>query len=272
LSKKYVVLSLLLVFILTAGLSMAQSPENNTSKVTENNAAPAIEETLAANSGNNSEINGTSATNASTPTSAQNNASEAAKAALEIAKMKGIWSISGIEQEQITMALKQDGGDIFGEAKYEPDGAEPWNAIAIGTISEDNVALVVTALKGKELVSARLNGIYANETISGKFFEVRNGSVSNRGDFSATLVNPEISEYTPAKVTEKATIQPEAKGTTQTTVAGASTTAATENQTAASQTVNVGGRQKPVDVHMYAEKMGVGGDLSGVPPLMGGLL
>ena len=115
-SKKCAVLSLLIVFILMAGLSMAQNPGNNTSKIVENKPSHASAEKPTANPGNSS----SNVANASAPVVPKNNASETAKAASEIANMKGIWSITGIEQEQITMAIQQDGGDLFGQAKYEP--------------------------------------------------------------------------------------------------------------------------------------------------------
>ena len=247
---------------------MAQNPGNNTSKVVENKTAPVSAEKPTANPGNSS----SNVANASAPAVPQNNASETAKAASEIAKMNGIWSITGIKAEQITMALQQDGGDLFGQAKYEPDGGVAWNAVAIGSVSGDNVDLVVTALKGNGQVSTWMNGTYANESFSGKFFEVSKGNISLRGDFSATLVNPEISEYVPATATAPAVTQP--KTTTQETpnasVTSTSTPVAAVNKTATQQPVTVGGRLKPVDVHEYAEKIGPGGDLSGVPPGMGG--
>ena len=201
-SKKCAVLSLLIVFILIAGLSMAQNPGNNTSKIVENKPSHASAEKPTANSGNNS----SNVANASAPV-VPKNVSETAKAASEIATMKGIWSITGIKEEQITMALQQDGGDLFGQAKYEPQAGAAWNAVATGSVNGDNVALVITYPEGKEQVSERLNGTFADDAFSGKFFEVSKGNISLRGDFSATLVNPEITDYTPATVTAPAVTQ-----------------------------------------------------------------
>ena len=120
------------------------------------------------------------------------------------------------------------------------------------------MALVITALEGKEQVSAWLNGTYADDTLNGKFYEVSNGNISNRGDFTATLVNPEISEYTPATVTEPVSYDPKNQGTTQTLVTSTptkQTTVVAGNQASTTlQPVAVGGRKKPVDVHQYADK------------------
>jgi hypothetical protein len=266
LSKKCAVLSLLIVFILIAGLSMAQNPGNNTSKIVENKPSHASAEKPTANPGNNS----SNVANASAPV-VPKNVSETAKAASEIANMKGIWSITGIDPEQITMAIQQDGGDLFGQAKYEPDGGVAWNGVAIGSVSGDNVNLVVTALNGNDQVSTWMNGTYDNDAFSGKFFEVSKGNISLRGDFSATLVNPEISEYVPASVTAPAVTQPKTttQGTPNESVTSAQTPVAAVNNTPTQKPATVGGRQKPVNVEEYADKIGPGGDLSGVPPGMG---
>jgi hypothetical protein len=55
--------------------------------------------------------------------------------------LKYIWSISGIEKDQITMALNQDGNDLFGLAKYDPENGEPWNGVVAGFISGNQVHL-----------------------------------------------------------------------------------------------------------------------------------
>jgi hypothetical protein len=251
-----------------AGLSLALSPGNNTSKIVENKAAPVSAEKSMANPVNNS----SKVANVSVSAVPKTNASETAKAASEIAKMKGIWSIVGIKQEQITMALQEDGRDLFGQAKYEPQEGAAWNAVVIGSVSGDTVTLVVTSLEGNEQVSTLLNGTFTNDAFSGKFFEVSKGIISSRGEFSATLVNPEITDYAPATVTAPAMNQPKTQGIAQTAVSNTSTTpasAATVNQTATQQPVTVGGRQKPVNVEEYKDKIGMGGDLSGVPPGMG---
>lgn len=265
-TKKCAVLSLLFVFILMAGLSMAQNPGNNTGKMVENKNASVSAEKPTANPGNSS----SNVANASAPAVLKNNASETAKASTEIAKMNGIWSVTGIKAEQITMALQQDGGDLFGQAKYEPQEGEAWNAVATGSINGDSVALVITYPEGKEQVSERLNGTFADDAFSGKFFEVSKGIISLRGDFSATLVNPEITDYTPATVTAPTVTQSTtASGTAGVSETGTTTQVAAENTTPTQKPATVGGRKKPVDIHEWVDKIGPGGDLSGVPPGMG---
>ena len=285
-NKKYVILSLLLVITLTAVLPMAamsmdmnmpmnmpmskptSTPHNtpgfitaamseslNKSKAMEKKTEPVSTGMQTTQSGNN---RAPAADNGVTENVSDSTISETAKAASEIAKMKGIWSLTEIKQKQIMVALQQDGEDLFGQAKDEPEGGVARNAVVIGSVSGDNVALVITALEGKEQVSAWLNGTYADDTLNGKFFEVSNGKISNRGDFTATLVNPEISEYTPATVTEPVSSDPKNQGTTQTLVTSTptkQTTVVAGNQASTTlQPVAVGGRKKPVDVHQYADK------------------
>lgn len=113
-----------------------------------------------------------------------------------------IWSITGIENDQVIMAMNQEGNDLFGQAKYEPENADSWNGEVAGLVSGNQVYLVITALKGTEQVSTLLEGIFAADSISGKFFQTSGGSISNRGEFNAMYINPELSSYTPAKVKE----------------------------------------------------------------------
>ena len=230
-SKKYVIRSLPLVITLIALLPMAamsmdmnmpmdmpmskppSTPHNtpgfittamseslNKSKAMEKKTAPVNiwKQTIQSSDNNARAADSSVIEKSSSSTLPNGNTSETAKAASEIAKMEGIWSLTGIKQDQVTIALQQEGEDLFGQAKYESNGGVAWNAVAIGSVSGDNVALVITVIDGKEQVSAWLNRTYADDTLNGKFFEVSNGKVSNRGDFTATLVNPEISGERPA--------------------------------------------------------------------------
>lgn len=113
-----------------------------------------------------------------------------------------IWSITGIENDPVIMALNQEGNDLFGHAKYEPEGGEPWNGVVAGLVSGDQVHLVITALKGTDQVSTLLEGVFAADSISGRFFQTGGDNISSRGEFNAMWINPDLSSYTPAKVKE----------------------------------------------------------------------
>jgi hypothetical protein len=158
-------------------ITTAMSESLNKSKAMEKKTVPvSIGKETIQSSNNGATAADNSATEKSSASTVPNSdTSETAKAASEISKMKGIWSLTGIKQDQITLALQQDGKDLFGQAKYEPKEGVAWNAVAIGSVSVDNVALVITVLDGKEQVSAWLNRNYADDTLNGKFFEVRSG-------------------------------------------------------------------------------------------------
>jgi len=129
------------------------------------------------------------------------------------------------------MALNQQGNDLIGQAKYEPQNGEPWNGEVTGYVSGNQVHLAITtALEGNKQASSSLDGAVMDYTINGKYFISSKGKMIYRGDFSAALVNPKISDYTPAAVTQ----QPVTMGWT-----------------------------KLLEVYNYADKIGPGGDLSG---------
>ncbi len=117
-----------------------------------------------------------------------------------------IWSVTGIEPDQVTMMLNQDGSDLYGQAKYEPDSGQAWNAVVIGFVEEDRVYLVLTALKDTVQFSSRLKGTYdaASGSIKGDILQVSNGNISLRSDFAAMWINPDISSYTSARAEPRA--------------------------------------------------------------------
>ncbi len=232
LSKICVTILILLVFPFTASLSLS---------VEENLIAPAA-------------MSITSPTNA---TSTANITNTNATTALNLIY---IWSITGIEKDQITMALNQDGNDLFGQAKYEPDGGEPWNGEVGGLISGKHVYLVITALKGDKQVSTMMEGTIADDAISGRFFQSSEGQISGRGEFNAISINPDLSGYTPVKITEPKMEMP----TSATDVTAPADTGQVSQQAASK-------KSKYHDVHEDADRILTGvGDISQIPIGMGG--
>jgi hypothetical protein len=242
LNKKYLILYLLLIFLVSAAQSLAQNA-NNTS--------------VAANNSSTTEVLAAANETAPSNGTAQENGNESSTQA---ADLKYVWSVTGIESEKITMVLNQDGKDLFGQAKYEPDSGKKWNAEVVGSIEENDVELTLSAQKDKEMVTTKMTGIFddTNQTISGSFSQVSQGKIVNKGNFSAMWISPDTSSYKSAVIEEinPATSVPAAVNTTATNVTG--------------QTIDASKKSRFTDVHEYAEKMGVGGDLSGVPIGMGG--
>jgi hypothetical protein len=117
-----------------------------------------------------------------------------------------IWSVTGIESGQVVMVLNQDGSDLYGQAKYETDSVQAWNAVVIGFVEKGRIYLVMTALKDMVQFSSRLTGTYdaASGSIKGDILQVSNGNISLRSDFAAMWINPDISSYTSARAEPRA--------------------------------------------------------------------
>ena len=99
------------------------------------------------------------------------------------------------------------------------------------------------------------------ERVTGDLVRVTNGEIMERSQFQAMWINPDTSGYTPA-VIEQPKAEPPAPAAVNTTTAAETTTeSTTETQKTASRFV---------DVRQYKDKIGPGGDLSGIPPGMGG--
>jgi len=246
LSMRNPILSLMIATFIVSGMCLAQeaaSPQNGTA------SEPA---TLTNESQNAStEQNATLEENV---TEAQN----ATPQEPPVPVLEFIWSIDGIEPAPgIIMMLEQDGQDLFGAAKYEPEGGQAWNAVVVGSVDGDNVDLAITALNGSEQASSMLTGMltedpFGGKSIAGKFFTLSEGKISSRGEFTATIAYDDISSYEPAKIEET---KPETL---------AQPAAPTENQTA-QQPVQLG-KTKFVDVSSLKDKyMGPSGMISGVP-------
>ncbi|ABK15005.1 MAG: hypothetical protein H5T42_02920 [Methanothrix sp.] len=140
-----------------------------------------------------------------------------------------IWSLSLSSGEQITMALNQSGSELFGSAKYE--GAEPWNGVVVGSVSDSSVDLVLTALMGKSLVPMVLKGSYSEDTITGTYSVYSPTGVVESGKFTAMWINPDTSVYTPAVIPEAAAPAPAAQTNTTETEQTTTTTQPTQLST-----------------------------------------
>jgi hypothetical protein len=123
------------------------------------------------------------------------------------------------------MALNQSGDSIFGRCKFE--GAEPWNGLVAGSLSGKMVNIAVAAMQGKVLVSTQMIGMISGDSIQGSYASYdSNGSLA-KDTFTATKINPDVSSYTPAKITASS---PSAAEQSQ-TVQHVATTIGQESQT-----------------------------------------
>jgi len=242
-----------------------------------------------------------------------------------------IWSFSNIENGPITMVINQEGTDLFGQAKYEPDSGAAWNADVLGTVSGNDVDLTMTAQKDDGMYTTKLSGAYASDTIIGNWTTISGGKKVGSGKFMAMWINPNTASYTAAVVEEAVTATQQTQSSTAASIPNsieitdssfspnsmtveAGTTVTWINHGSADQEVvasngkfdsgniSPGGQYQYafteagtfeyysktnsamtgkiivtdntksyfVDVHEYEDKIGPGGDLSGVPPGMGG--
>lgn len=267
-SLRYMILPLLLA-LLTAGLSLGQ-PAGSTSIADDNSSIEAVVDQSATLSWNestpiNESINESTPINESLSLNETGNVSSAAGNAIAAplkADLNYIWSFSGIEAGLITMALEQNGSVILGRAKYEPDDGMAWNADVLGSVEGDKVELTMSAMKDNALTTTRLSGTFANEAIRGNFTQVRDGKIVANGTFNATWINPDISSYTPAKVEAPAAVTAPAPAEVTST---ADTADAAVNKTTSKMN-----EKKYTDVREFKDKIGMGGDLSGIPPGMSG--
>jgi hypothetical protein len=234
LNKRSMILSLLLVSLFT-GLSLGQ---------TDNNAS--IAQTISTNESTSG--NETAAVNATQATAGPN--------------LNYIWSITGIEVGSITMILNQEGNELYGQAKYEPEVGKAWNADVVGSVTENEVVLTLTAQKDKESITTKMTGIFADDTINGNFTQISGGKKVGSGKFSATWISPDVSSYTRAIIEEPKVETPAPEVVENTAASNASD----------EQTTPTVKKKYFTDVKEFADKIGPGGDLSGVPPGMGGSL
>ncbi|MDM7913515.1 MAG: hypothetical protein QUS09_10500 [Methanotrichaceae archaeon] len=257
---KHMIIPVLLVFF-TAGLVLGQDAVNNTSA--ENVTIP---ENITAPENVSVPENATAPENVTVPetVAVPENVTEAQPKEAAAPNLQYIWSVTGIEDGQVTMVLNQNGEELIGQAKYEPEIGEPWNADVVGSVSGDKVQLVLTALKGETMATTKMTGTFANEIISGNFTQISQGKVSKSGEFSAMWINPDVSSYTPAVIAE-----PEEPETQPAQANNATTPAVTAGETT-QQPVQLGQSSRFVDVRKYKDQIGPGGDLSGIPPGMGG--
>ena len=243
-NKIRMILPILLVILFIVHPSVGQSADNT--NTTENPATPENETAMA----NETILQGPAAL----PTSA---------AASTAPNLSYIWSVTGLEPGQVIMVLHQEGEDLFGQAKYEPDSGQPWNAIVVGSVAGEDVDLVVTALKGDEQTSSRLKGTFdaASQSMKGNFFQASKDKISARGDFEAMWINPDTSSYAPAAVEKTKPAAP----------------APSEADDLAVSQAEVQMPQQPEktsrfhDVHQDADRILTGvGDISQIPIGMGG--
>jgi hypothetical protein len=241
------IIPMVLLFILAACPSLAQSLNNSTNETNIRDASSPQESRSLANE---SDASATSFNESEQPA---------------VPNLSYIWSVTGIEPSQAIMVLKQEGKNLYGQAKYEPDSGQSWNGVVVGSVEGDSLDLVLTYQNGTEETATRLLGNFdeASQSIKGDLIKVSNGQISERSRFEAVWINPDISSYTPAAVplpgAASAVTSLEAQNTTSQIVA--------EN----SLPTTAPSKSYFHDIHEDADRIMTGvGDISQIPIGMGG--
>lgn len=110
---------------------------------------------------------------------------------------QGIW-MAALGENEVIMAVNQSGQFLFGQSKYE--GALPWNAALAGSVSHSEISVSLAAIEGDAVVSTFIRADLRGEGMNGSFVRSESSGKASRGEFSATLISPDTSSYTPAEV------------------------------------------------------------------------
>jgi hypothetical protein len=203
LKKRLMILAMVLLLILATCLSLVQGQSaNGSTNETGIQDEVSLQESLSL--GDESSRSSGITEEESAAASASSNASFNEGGPDSVSDLSYIWSVMGIETGPVIMVLEQEGENLYGQAKYEPDSGQSWNGVVVGSVKGNSVDLVLTSLRGTEQTANLLKGNIdpESQSITGDLMKVSNGQISQRGEFQALWINPDVSSYTPAIVTE----------------------------------------------------------------------
>ena len=128
----------------------------------------------------------------------ENNATMQDGTSVASADAQGIWKAT-LGEKEIIMAVNQSAQSVFGLAKFEGDN--PWNAALAGSLSANAVSFSLAAMEGETLAAIFISATLAGDTMTGFFIRSDSNGKASQGDFTATMISPDTSGYTPAVVT-----------------------------------------------------------------------
>jgi hypothetical protein len=114
------------------------------------------------------------------------------------ASAQGIWKAS-LGEKEIIIAVNQSAQSLFGLAKFEGDN--PWNGAVAGSISANAVSLSLATLETEALASIYISATLEGETMKGFFVRSDSTGKASKGDFTANMISPDTSGYSPVEVT-----------------------------------------------------------------------
>jgi hypothetical protein len=131
-------------------------------------------------------------------TSMENNATTKEDMSTASAGAQGIWKAT-LGEKEIVLAVNQSDQSVYGLAKFE--GENPWNGALAGSISANSASFSLAVLEGEALAAIYISATLEGDSMSGFFIRSDSNGKASRGDFTAILISPDTSGYTPAVVT-----------------------------------------------------------------------
>lgn len=171
---------LLMAFLASVSLAGAQDSSSDEGAFTINDTVDTSDASNAAQTAENNE------TAENTPTASAGQQG-----------VQGIWKAM-LGEKEIIMAVNQSTGSLFGLAKFE--GEDPWNGALAGTLSSNAVSFSLAAMEGEALASTYISASLEGDSMIGFFIRSDSNGKASRGDFSATMISPDTTSYTPAAV------------------------------------------------------------------------
>jgi hypothetical protein len=129
--------------------------------------------------------------------SRENNATAQNDTSVASAGVQGIWKAT-LGEKEIIMAVNQSAQSVFGLAKFEGD--KPWNAALAGSLSANAASFSLAAMDGETLAAIFISATLAGDKMTGYFIRSDSNGKASRGDFTAAMISPDTSSYTPAVV------------------------------------------------------------------------
>jgi hypothetical protein len=113
--------------------------------------------------------------------------------------IQGIWRLS-LAGSEIIMAVNQSGDSLFGQAKFEGEGTDPWNGVIAGSLSGRAAHIALAALQGKVLVSTLMSGTVLDDSMEGSYVRSDSNGDAAKGEFTAVRISPDVAGYSPAPI------------------------------------------------------------------------
>lgn len=133
--------------------------------------------------------------------------------------LEGIWTFSLEGAGEMTAALHQLGGSIWGGARSGGAGVE--NGVLTGNVYGDQIEIITLSADGDVLAVTWMRGTVSGETVRGSYFRIDSLGVATRSSFNGMRTGTDVAGYpalssqaeaakAPGSDISEAVVQPEA--------------------------------------------------------------